>query len=82
MTDTSKAASAAPHQPHPVLDSVVSSTRNWWLLLIAALFGVFEAQEFELKTNTDLTRQIHLMMTELHRRLIDGSDSGASPAPT
>jgi uncharacterized membrane protein len=42
----------------------------------------FEAQELELKTNTDLTRQIHLLTTELHRRLIDGSDSGASPAPT
>jgi uncharacterized membrane protein len=32
----------------------------------------FEAQELELKTNTELTRQIHLLTTELHRRLIDG----------
>jgi len=31
----------------------------------------FEAQELELKTNTELTRQIHLLTTELHRRLID-----------
>jgi uncharacterized membrane protein HdeD (DUF308 family) len=37
MTDTAKAAGAAPHQPHPVLDSVVSTTRNWWLLLIAGV---------------------------------------------
>jgi hypothetical protein len=34
----------------------------------------FEAQELELKTNNDLTRQIHLA-EELHRRLIDGSAS-------
>jgi hypothetical protein len=34
----------------------------------------FEAQELELKTNNDLTRQIHLT-EELHRRLIDGSAS-------
>src|SRR6201995_91928 len=33
----------------------------------------FEAQELELKTNTDLTRQIHVLTEELHRRLIDGS---------
>ncbi|BBZ44253.1 DUF1003 domain-containing protein [Mycobacterium parmense] len=32
----------------------------------------FEAQELELKTNTDLTRQIHLLTTELHRRLLHG----------
>jgi uncharacterized membrane protein len=31
----------------------------------------FETQELELKTNTELTRQIHLLTTELHRRLID-----------
>jgi uncharacterized membrane protein len=31
----------------------------------------FEAQELELKTNTDLTRQIHLLTVELHRRLLD-----------
>jgi len=31
----------------------------------------FEAQDLELKTNTDLTRQIHLLTVELHRRLID-----------
>jgi uncharacterized membrane protein len=36
----------------------------------------FEAQELELKTNTDLTRQIHILTVELHRRLIDGSGSG------
>jgi len=30
----------------------------------------FETQELELKTNTDLTRQIHVLTQELHRRLI------------
>ena len=30
----------------------------------------FETQELELKTNTELTRQIHLLTAELHRRLI------------
>jgi uncharacterized membrane protein len=33
----------------------------------------FEAQELELKTNTDLTRQIHVLTAELHRRVIGGS---------
>ena len=33
----------------------------------------FEAQELELKTNTDLTRQIHVLTEELHRRFIGGS---------
>ena len=31
----------------------------------------FNEQELELKTNTELTRQIHTLTTELHRRLID-----------
>lgn len=31
----------------------------------------FVAQELELRTNTDLTRSIHVLTTELHRRLID-----------
>jgi uncharacterized membrane protein len=31
----------------------------------------FDTQELELKTNTELTRQIHLLTTELHRRLIE-----------
>jgi uncharacterized membrane protein len=30
----------------------------------------FVEQELELKTNTDLTRAIHAMTTELHRRLV------------
>ena len=34
----------------------------------------FETQELELKTNTDLTRQIHVLTEELHRRFI-----GAAP---
>jgi uncharacterized membrane protein len=31
----------------------------------------FTEQELELKTNTDLTREIHTLTTELHRRLVD-----------
>jgi uncharacterized membrane protein len=31
----------------------------------------FNEQELELKTNTDLTRAIHTLTTELHRRLLD-----------
>ncbi len=32
----------------------------------------FNEQELELKTNTQLTREIHALTTELHRRLVDG----------
>jgi len=39
----------------------------------------FVAQELELKTNTDLTREIHVLTTELHRRVIDDL---AGPAGT
>ena len=31
----------------------------------------FQEQELELKTNTQLTREIHLLTTELHRRAFD-----------
>ncbi|GAA2439989.1 DUF1003 domain-containing protein [Mycolicibacterium llatzerense] len=37
----------------------------------------FETQELELKTNTDLTRQIHVLTTELHRRIMAASDGKA-----
>jgi uncharacterized membrane protein len=33
----------------------------------------FNEQELELKTNTDLTREIHRLTAELHRRLIDNN---------
>jgi uncharacterized membrane protein len=33
----------------------------------------FNEQELELKTNTELTREIHALTTELHHRLLDGS---------
>jgi uncharacterized membrane protein len=35
----------------------------------------FVEQELELKTNTELTRAIHVLTTELHRRLLDGPPS-------
>jgi hypothetical protein len=38
----------------------------------------FEAQELELKTNTDITRQNHALTEELHRRVIGGP---ALPTP-
>ena len=34
----------------------------------------FTEQELELKTNTELTREIHVLTSELHRRLIDDAD--------
>jgi uncharacterized membrane protein len=40
----------------------------------------FVAQELELRTNTDLTRSIHVLTVELHRRLVDevpGSRGGS-----
>jgi uncharacterized membrane protein len=43
----------------------------------------YEAEELELKTNTELTRQIHLLTTELHKRLIGPEAAGqGSPPPT
>ena len=33
----------------------------------------FTEQELELKTNTDLTREIHVLTTELHRRFMGDS---------
>ena len=40
----------------------------------------FGAQELELKTNTELTREIHTLTSELHRRFL--SRNGAPPAAT
>jgi len=36
----------------------------------------FVEQELELKTNTEITRAIHTLTTELHRRLLADSDAG------
>lgn len=35
----------------------------------------FVEQELELKSNTDLTRQIHVLTTELHRRVVEGDNA-------
>ncbi|MUL80143.1 DUF1003 domain-containing protein [Mycolicibacterium sp. CBMA 226] len=42
----------------------------------------FQTQELELQTNTDLTRQIHLLTTELHNRLMaaGAGDPGSTSA--
>jgi uncharacterized membrane protein len=37
----------------------------------------FVEQELELKTNTQLTREIHILTTELHRRLLAEPDAPA-----
>ncbi|WP_432826578.1 DUF1003 domain-containing protein [Dactylosporangium sp. CA-092794] len=40
----------------------------------------FTEQELELKTNTELTRAIHVLTTELHRRLIEEAGPQATPS--
>ena len=40
----------------------------------------FEAQELELKTNTELTREIHRLTAELHRRLMGPASADHGPA--
>jgi len=40
----------------------------------------FLEQEVELKTNTELTRAIHTLTQELHRRLVQEPDGGRRPA--
>ncbi len=40
----------------------------------------FETEELELKTNTELTRQIHLLTTELHNRVM-GAQPGTPDSP-
>ena len=42
----------------------------------------FTEQELELKTNTDLTRSIHVLTVELHRRLVEGPGSGPATGTT
>ena len=41
----------------------------------------FQEQELELKTNTELTREIHRLTAELHRRLMGPSSADHGPAP-
>jgi uncharacterized membrane protein len=41
----------------------------------------FETQDLELKTNTDLTRQIHVLTQELHRRFINSAPGPGDSAP-
>jgi len=42
----------------------------------------FVEQELELKTNTELTRQIHRLTTELHRRLVENPDQPGRSSTT
>jgi uncharacterized membrane protein len=39
----------------------------------------FVAQELELQTNTDLTRAIHVLTAEMHRRMLARADIGTNP---
>jgi uncharacterized membrane protein len=41
----------------------------------------FTEQELELKNNTELTRQIHILTTELHKRLIREPSNGQLSHP-
>jgi uncharacterized membrane protein len=41
----------------------------------------FGAQELELKTNTELTREIHLLTTELHRRVMGSASTDRDSPP-
>ena len=41
----------------------------------------FNEQELELKTNTQLTREIHRLTTELHRRTFSSGAPGGAPRP-
>jgi hypothetical protein len=36
----------------------------------------FNEQELELKTNTELTREIHRLTLELHRRVVEDGSAG------
>ena len=38
----------------------------------------FVEQELELKTNTQITREIHALTTELHRRLLPKADAAGT----
>src|SRR3954466_7919022 len=42
----------------------------------------FLEQEQELKLNTELLREVHVLTVELHRRLVGDASTGASSAPS
>ena len=42
----------------------------------------YQEEELELKTNTELTREIHRLTAELHRRLMGPASSDRGPAST
>ena len=42
----------------------------------------FRESELELKTNTQLTREIHVLTAELHRRLLDDDDPHQGSGPS
>ena len=54
-------------KPWPTLTLVVSLEA----IFLSTFVMIGQNQELELKTNTQLTREIHRLTTELHRRFID-----------
>jgi uncharacterized membrane protein len=42
----------------------------------------FTEEELELKTNTELTREIHVLTAELHRRFLENPDQTGRPSTT
>ncbi|MFC6286765.1 DUF1003 domain-containing protein [Nocardioides sp. GCM10027113] len=41
----------------------------------------FQESELELRTNTELTREIHVLTTELHRRIVGGPGGPVQTGP-
>ena len=76
--------SAVEHSPWPTLTLIVSLEAIFLSTFVmigqnrqadfqqAKADHDFVEQELELKTNTDLTREIHVLTTELHRRTFGG----------
>jgi hypothetical protein len=56
-----------PSGPHPLLGPRLAQAD----FQLAKADHDFTEQELELKTNTDLTREIDRLTTELHSRLLD-----------
>ncbi len=80
MTTTSRPAGSS--RPGTATSSCASPTRQSAFSQAKADHDFVEQElELELHTNTELTRQIHVLTTELHRRLLDGEDRDVERPP-
>jgi uncharacterized membrane protein len=82
----------AERSPWPTLTLIVSLEAiflSTFVLIVQNRLAAFQRakadhdffeEEAELHTNTELTRHIHLLTTELHRRLVQGVEPGAPGA--